>query len=68
MTNPNPSPVGIGFGFVLFGADNRNRTCMKLPSLEPESSASASSAISAYLVEILYFYTARTAEVELTFS
>ena len=30
------------------GADNRNRTCTELPRLEPESSASASSAISAY--------------------
>ena len=29
------------------GADNRNRTCMRVTSLEPESSASASSAISA---------------------
>ena len=35
---------------VLFGADNRNRTCMREISLEPESSASASSATSAYSV------------------
>ena len=38
----------------FFGADNRNRTCMNLRSLEPESNASASSAISAYLVFSLY--------------
>ena len=46
------------FDCLVFGAGNRNRTCMKLPSLEPESSASASSAIPAYLVfaNILYLY------------
>ena len=41
------------------GADNRNRTCMKESSLEPESSASASSAISAYILYPLNFYTVR---------
>ena len=25
--NPNPSPIRKRFGFILFGADNRSRTC-----------------------------------------
>ena len=37
----------------FFGAPDRNRTCMKLPSLEPESNASASSATGAN-IRILY--------------
>ena len=45
---PNPSHISKRFGYLLFGAGNRNRTCMKESSLEPESSASASSAIPAY--------------------
>ena len=32
---------------IQHGAGNRTWTCMKLPSLEPESSASANSAIPA---------------------
>ena len=40
----------------FYGADNWNRTCTELPRLEPESSASASSAISAYYVFISKVY------------
>ena len=47
--NPNPSPIGFGFGFILFGAGKRTWTFTKLPPLEPESSASANSAIPACL-------------------
>ena len=39
---------------------------MKLLSLEPESSASANSATSAYSICVLYFYTGRTPEAVLT--
>ena len=46
--NPNPFPIWkIWFGLYWFGAGNRTWTCMKLLSLEPESSASANSAIPA---------------------
>ena len=38
---------------VDFGADNRNRTCTELPQLAPEASASASSAISAYILNFI---------------
>ena len=38
----------LAIASAFAGADNRNRTCTELPRLEPESSASASSAISAY--------------------
>ena len=46
--NPNPSPIRkMWFGLYQSGAGNRTWTCMKLLSLEPESSASANSAIPA---------------------
>ena len=51
--NPNPSPIEKRFGFSLFGADKRTRTSTELPRLEPESNASANSAISAYSVVFL---------------
>ena len=51
--NPNPSPIGKKFGFSLFGADKRTWTSTELPRLEPESNASANSAISAYSVVFL---------------
>ena len=41
------------FSLLLFGADNRGRTCMKSLSYGPEPYASANSAISAYLVLIV---------------
>ena len=41
----------------FFGAGSRTWTCMREPSLEPESSASANSAIPAYWVFAVNFYT-----------
>ena len=48
--NPNPSPIGKKFRFCCCGADKRTWTSTELPRLEPESNASANSAISAYSV------------------